>query len=393
LQALALSIAESGGAAALPAYVRLIERLEEVSDFDRRTEGLADGEVLVRRAADGQGLTRPELAVLLSSAKLALQAAIEASSLPDDPVLEPLLIARFPSAMRRAYAAEIKGHRLRREMIATSLSNRIVNRLGMVHPFELAEEEGVGLAEVAAAFVAAENLFGLEPLWRDLENAAMPETARLALFDRLAAAIGNLMSDVLRTASGKVAAGAMIETLAAGVTALVAGREELLTEEPRARSRALRDGFVGIGAPEALAARVAAMFDYDGAVGLAEAARSSGIEPRLLTHAFTDIGTALGLDWAQGTAAHMSPSDVWERLLVSGLARDFQQMRIEFLRRLMKAKGGKDDPRGAVAEWASRNAAGVAQFRSMIARAQARPPVGAAMLAQIASQARNLLER
>lgn len=393
LQALALSVAESGGPGASASYVRLIERLEEVSDFDRRTEGLADGETLARRAADGQGLTRPELAVLLSSAKLALQDAIEASGLPDDPVLEPVLLARFPSAMRKTYAAEIKGHRLRREMIATSLSNRIVNRLGMVHPFELAEEEGVGLAEVAAAFVVAERLFGLEPLWRALEEAAMPEAVRLALFDRLAAAVGNLISDVLRTAAGSIAAGAMIGDLAEGVAMLVGAREELLTAEPRARSQALQHDFVAAGASEALAAQVAGLFDFDGAVGLAQAARATGIDAKLLTHAFTDIGTRLGLDWAQGTAAHMSPSDVWERLLVSGLARDFQHMRIEFLRRLMRSKAGKDDPRGAVDAWAERNAAGVAQFRAMIARAQARPPVGAAMLAQIASQARNLLER
>ena len=393
LQALALSVAESVGAAATPAYIRLIERLEEVSDFDRRTEGLADGETLSRRAADGQGLTRPELAVLLSSAKLALQSAIEASGLPDDPVLEPVLLARFPSAMRKPYAAAIRGHRLRSEMIATSLSNRMVNRLGMVHPFELAEEEGVGLADVAAAFVVAERLFGLEPLWRELDTADIPEAARLALFDRLAAAVGNLMSDVLRTASGKVAAGAMITELQEGVAALVAGRDELLTDEPRARSRALRDSFVAVGATEALAAKVANLFDFDGAVGLAQGALATGIETKLLTHAFTDIGTLLGLDWAQGTAAYMSPSDVWERLLVSGLARDFQQMRIEFLRRLMRRKAGAEDPRGAVAAWAERNAQGVAQFRAMIARAQARPPVGAAMLAQIASQARNLLER
>jgi glutamate dehydrogenase len=278
-------------------------------------------------------------------------------------------------------------------MIATSLSNRIVNRLGMVHPFELAEEEGVGLAEVAAALVVAERLFGLDALWRDLEVAEMPEAARLALFDRLAAAVGNLMSDVLRSASGKVAAGAMIEDLQAGVATLVAGREELLTAEPRARSRALQASFVAAGAPEALAGRVAALFDFDGAVGLARAALGTGIEPCLLTHAFTDVGTLLGLDWAQGTAAYMSPSDVWERLLVSGLARDIQQMRIEFLRRQIATKAGKADPRGAVAAWAERNAAGVTQFRSMITRAQARPPVGAAMLAQIASQARNLLER
>ena len=393
LQALALSVAESGGAGVTPAYVRLIERLEEVSDFDRRTEGLVDGETLTRRAADGQGLTRPELAVLLSSAKLALQEAIEHSDLPDDPVLEDMLLARFPAPMRKTYADEIRGHRLRREMIATSLSNRIVNRLGMVHPFELAEEEGVGLAEVAAAFVVAERLFGLAPLWRELEEAPIAEGARLVLFDRLAAAIGNLMSDVLRTAAGKVAAGSMIAALQDSVTTLVAAREELLTDEPRARSKALQASFVAVGTPDPLAARVASLFDFDGAVGLSQAALATGIEPCLLTHAFTDVGTRLGLDWAQGTAAYMSPSDIWERLLVSGLARDLQQMRIEFLRRLMRTKAGKADPRGAVAAWAERNAPGVAQFRAMIARAQARPPVGAAMLAQIASQARNLLER
>jgi len=263
----------------------------------------------------------------------------------------------------------------------------------MVHPFELAEEEGVGLADVTAAFVVAERLFGLERLWRELDDAAIPEGARLALFDRLAAAVGNLMSDVLRTAAGKVAAGTMIAELSAGVAVLTAAREELLTAEPRARSMELRLGFIAAGAPEALAARVANLFDYDGAVGLARLALDTGIDAKLLTHAFAGIGTRLGLDWAQGTAAHMSPSDVWERLLVSGLARDFQQMRIEFLRRLMKRKGGKDDPQGAIGEWGTRNAGSVAQFRAMIARAQARPPVGAAMLAQIASQARNLLER
>ena len=393
LQALALSVAETGGPGAMASYVRLIERLEDIGDFDRRTEGLADGETLLRRAADGHGLTRPELAVLLSSAKLALQEALEASPLADDPVLEPMLMARFPTPMRKPFAAQIRSHRLRREMIATSLANRMVNRLGMVHPFELAEEEGVGLAEVAGAFVVAERLFGLDALWRELDSAAMAETARLALFDRLAAAVGNLMSDVLRTAAGKVAAGAMIAELEQGVVLLAGGREELLAAEPRARSLELRGSFVAAGAPAALAARVANLFDFDGAVGLAKLAIETGVDAKLLTHAFTDVGGRLGLDWAQSVAAHMSPSDVWDRLLVSGLARDFQAMRLDFLRRMMRNKAGKDDPRGSVGEWAARNAANVGQFRNMIARAQARPPVGPAMLAQIASQARNLLER
>jgi glutamate dehydrogenase len=392
LQALALSIAEAGGPAATASHLHLIERLEEMGGLDRRTEGLADDETLLRRAADGVGFTRPELAVLLSSAKLALQDAIEASDLPDHPALEALLIDRFPSAMRKKFAGEIRGHQLRREMIATSLANRIVNRLGLIHPFELAEEEGVGFAQVAAAFVVTEQLFGLDRLWRDLDEADMSEDARLGLFERVAAAVGNLMSDVLRTAAGKVKPSAMIAELAPGVTKLSGAREELLAGKTREQSAALRAEYVERGAPAALAGRVANLFDYDGAVGLARLALDTGIEAKRLTHAFTDIGGRLGIDWAQGTAAHMSPSDVWERLLVDGLARDFQQMRLEFLGRQLKRKG-KDDPSGAVAEWAIRNADAVAQFRSLIARAQSRPPVAPAMLAQIAAQARNLLAR
>ncbi len=393
LQALALSIAEAGGPASTASHLRLIERLEEMGGLDRRTEGLANDDVLIRRAADGDGLTRPELAVLLSSAKLALQDAVEASTLPDDPALEPMLINRFPTAMRDAFVNEIRGHQLRREMIATSLANRIVNRLGLIHPFELAEEEGVGFAAVAAAFAVAENLFGLEQLWRDLDDDPMPESARLHLFERLAAAVGNLMSDVLRTCSGKVEVGAVIAELQSGVANLSASREELLAGKTREQSETLRAQFVELGAPQALAGRVADLFDFDGAIGLSRLALDTGVEPERLTHAFTDIGGRLGLDWAQATAAHMSPSDVWERLLVDGLARDFQQMRLDFLRRLMKRKNGKDDPAGMVADWAARNDDAVAQFRGMIARAQKRPPVVPAMLAQIASQARNLLDR
>src|SRR5690606_28506769 len=64
LQALALSIAEAGGAQAVPSLTRLMETLEEAGELDRRTEGLAASDVFLRRAAEGRGLTRPELAVL-----------------------------------------------------------------------------------------------------------------------------------------------------------------------------------------------------------------------------------------------------------------------------------------------------------------------------------------
>src|SRR3546814_8032607 len=100
------------------------------------------------------------------------------------------------------------------------------------------------------------------------------------------------------------------------------------------------------GAPEALTAAGVRRFKTDGAIGIVDLAERRGDDEIAVTHAFTHLGDALGLDWAQTLAAHMSPSDPWERLLVNSLARDFQQMRLGFLAGL----SGKDID-AAVVSW------------------------------------------
>ena len=82
-----------------------------------------------------------------------------------------------------------------------------------------------------------------------------------------------------------------------------------------------------------------------------------------------------------------SPTDPWERLLISGLARDFEQMRLEFLAR------DTSDPESRVAAWLDTQAPRVAQFRALIDRARMVAVPSGAMLAQIAGQARVLLGR
>ena len=390
LQALALSIAQAGGAKATASHLHLIETLEGLGQLDRKTEGLADSEVLLRRAAEGQGLSRPELAVLLSSAKLALQEALEDSALPDDPGLDAELLDKFPVPMRAKFKQDILEHRLRREIIATKLTNRMVNRLGLIHPYELAEEEGATLAQVAAAFVAAERLLGMPTIWQGIETAPMSETARILLFDRAASAMADHIADLLRVGAGTLVPSKLVADLEAGVGELKADLDSFLASEAKSQSKKMQATLVDAGAPTELATAVARLFDLDGVIGLARLAREKGATVRGLTSAFTDLGARLGLDWAQQTAARMSPSDPWERLLVNGLARDFQQMRLDFLRR---NAGNKDEAAHAVDRWAEEQAQAIRQFCTVIARAQVAVPVAPAMLAQIASQARNLLAR
>jgi glutamate dehydrogenase len=388
LQALGLSIAQSGGADAMPGHVRLIEMLEDNGQLDRRTEGLADADSFARRAADiGAGLTRPELAVLLSSAKLAVQEALEASTVVDDPALDDDLLHAFPEDMRETYREDILGHRLRREILATRLANRLINRLGFVHPFELAEEEGVGAAEVTAAFLAAEKLFDLEAIWQAIEDAPIAEKPRILLMSRAADVVRSHMADLLRSGATTISPSVMAADLAGGVSALSAQVDDLLVTETRERSTRMATELLAAGADGEQALSIVHLFDMDGVVGLAALAHGNGADPVALTRAFTRLGEALGLDWAQGVAARLSPpirgSACWSQGLPATSSRCACSSSPARSPRL----------RSRPSSWLEATSAGVLAFRGMINRARKAAVVSPAMLAQIASQARNVLAR
>lgn len=388
LQALALSIAEAGGAEAVPSAVRIMEGFEVEGRLDRKVEGLASNDDLLRRSLDGRGLTRPELAVLMATAKLALQDAIEDSNLPDDASLAPDLAAAFPDEMQAKFAGAIADHQLRREIIATKIANRMVNRLGFGHPFELVEEEGCAVGDVAAMFVAAERLLDMPDLWATLETADIDETTRLTLFSKAAAAMTSQIADLLRITAAGTQPGSVVDRLKPGADRLMVGVDALLTDSVRQQWDALSESMLAAGAPPELTAAVVRLFKVDGAIGIADLAARRGADEIIVTRAFTRLGAALGLDWAQTLAANMNPADPWERLLVNSLARDFQHMRLAFLGQL-----DGDDLDAAVEQWLASQAARITHFRTVVERARTVPNPNGAMLSHLAGQARALLAR
>ncbi len=390
LQTQALSIAERGGVAALPGHIRLIGMLEELAaELDRGVEGLASDEALTQRGRMGHGLTRPELAVVMAYAKMAVYDAVVASSVVDDPLLVPVLHAAFPKAMQARFAAAIDGHRLRRELIATKLANALVNRGGLTLPFELAEEFGVGLTEVAGAFVAARDLFDFRGLWDAIDGAAVPGPVALDLHVHAVAALRTQMADLLRAGAGRPPS-ELVAKLRPGVARLGDALETLLRPEPKAQIDRFAAALVTMGAPADVAARLVRIELLDGAVGvgLLAADLEGGIDEAGVAAAYTDLGAATGLDWAKGAAAALAPTDPWERLLQAGLIRDFEALRLDLLRRIVPPGG---DARAAAAAWTDAHRAGVDRLAAAVRRARDGAGVSTAMLAHLAAQARQAL--
>ena len=388
LQTLALSIAEARGPTGLPGFVRTIEMLEGTGRLDRKVEGLDSSDALLRRGLDHRGLTRPELAVVLSMAKITLQDAAEELKLADDPLMEAELFAAFPAPMVKAHAAAIRTHRLRHQIIATKVANRLVNRLGPSAALDLTEEEGVGLPQVVAAFLVAERLLDLRAMWNEIEVTPISEPVRITLFATAAKLVRNHLGDVIRAAAGETSVSAIVAQLKPGMDKIAEKAAAMLRGEVRGEADIRREALTALGAEPKIVDALVKLFELDGVFGISALAAHKDVAELSVTHAYTRLGEVLALDWAQQQVMRFTPTDNWERLLTAGIARDFEQLRIDFLSRTRGT-----DPDQAVENWVERNPKRIAQFRALIDRAKLAGQVSAPMLAQIAGQARILLGR
>ena len=167
LQTLSISLTEQRAMEDFGYQIRLMERLEEAGELDRAVEFLPDNETLNELRKKGQPLTRAEIGVLLAYAKNTLYDELLESELPDDPYLEKELVNYFPDQMQETYAPEIANHRLRREIISTVVTNSMINRGGATLIPRIADKTGTSSVEIARAYVAVRDSFGL----RDLHDA------------------------------------------------------------------------------------------------------------------------------------------------------------------------------------------------------------------------------
>ena len=281
LQSVAVTLEGRAGAAALPAQAALMVRLVAEGLLDRAQAGLPTAAGMAARISAGDALTRPELAALLPFAKLWLGEVISASALPDDPAFTPLLREYFPTALQDGtFAKFVARHRLRRDLVATALANRVANRLGCAGLARLVAE-AEPLQVVGAVWLASE-LFGLEARFEAAE--AEPAEPRLAAQGVLRELLEAAAVEVMLPAQGGLQAA--IASLGEGITALTASE---------------------VAEPGDLAGFIAAAPRLAAAPSIVLLASQSHAAPADAAVAWSAVGAQYQLD-ALGDAARRMPS-------------------------------------------------------------------------------------
>ena len=287
-QSLAVSLEMLDAVSDLPSHAALMLRLEADGLLDRQVAGLPSPTALLARQTAGDSLVRPEVAALLPVAKLWLTDAIEASALPADPAFLPTLLAYFPTQLREGFARFIARHRLRRELIGTSIANQVANRLGPAALGRLAAEAPP--AQLARAAWLASAVFGLEPLCDAIDAAPAPASARLEALLALRRLQEYVARDLLASPEMDGALDAAIAALQPGIAALSATAASEAADSPAAAK--LREA----GLPEALAGFVAAAPFLGAAPAIVRLAAATGVEPVVAAKAWQGVGRSLGFE-------------------------------------------------------------------------------------------------
>ncbi|MCM2402165.1 NAD-glutamate dehydrogenase [Rhizobium sp. S153] len=196
LQSLAISLSERKGSGNREELSRLMNYLEAAGRLNRKVETLPDNTALAERYAGGKSLTRPEIGVLLSYAKIVLFDQIVESGLPDDPYCAAALTNYFPARMRKTYAKDIAGHRLHREIIATVLANHVINRGGPGFVVAVGDATGTLPAEVVKAALLTRDGLDLPALWDRID--ALDATIPGEIQNRLYATVGRVYEGMTR---------------------------------------------------------------------------------------------------------------------------------------------------------------------------------------------------
>ncbi|HEX3882991.1 MAG TPA: NAD-glutamate dehydrogenase [Stellaceae bacterium] len=385
LQGMALSVAEAQGPAALDRQIRMMRELERPSDhgirLDRAVEFLPDDDTLAAR----ERLTRPELSVLLAYAKMSLDAELLASDLPDHPAFDSDLAAYFPTELQTRFAAQIKTHPLRREIVATMVANDLVNRAGLTFIPDLAAQTGRSAPDVTRAYRIIRTVFDLPPLWQGIEAldglVAAEIQSKVAL--EIVALVEHATGWLLR--NNRLDFARETARLGNGVPHLAHDLVNLLPDGDRihlaARARELAES----GIPETLAQRLAGLRFLTSSLEIAELAERTKQPVDRAARIYYAAGARFALDEMR-TAARRLPADTpWQKTAIDTVVDDLFTLQTDLAARILARGGNGKDP---IAAWATRRANALAPVESAAAELRTSPSPDLAMLVVATRQLR-----
>jgi glutamate dehydrogenase len=384
LQAQILSQEQEMAAQRAEAQEMLMHELELEGLLDRELEALPPSDQLAERQRQGRGLTRPELAVLLAYAKRSLYPKVLASAIPDDPALDAVLRTYFPRRIIEATGELYREHRLRREIVATFVTNDVVNSLGIAWAWQMMAETGAEAAEVVRAYWIAREVTGAVGRWEEVEalfaDPAVDTDVQMEVMGGVDRMVEGVSRWYLQHASEGDAA-SVIARDRASFSELAQTLRGVGSDAWRADHALRREALAERGVPLALADAAAWRSELTYAPDVIAAARATGCSLAEAAHAFFALGEQLHLDWLEEQLGGIAAETRWQRWALAAVRDELHATRRDLTEQVIVAgRGAPVDE--AVERFLAERAVAVARVERLVAslRADGMADTAAAMV-------------
>ncbi len=382
-QSQTISMMQHRAPALLEAQQRTMKLFERDGLLNRDIEFLPNDEEFQERLTAGLGLVRPELAVFLSYGKMWLYDKIVSSDLPDDPLVEEDLHHYFPVPLQKKFAGAIEKHKLRREIIATVITNSFINRVGPSFINALMERTGMGPVDIARAYTVTRAAYGLRELWNGIEalDNKVPADVQLVMLWEVERMVVRSVLWMLRHCSIPMDMAATIKSLKPAVDALRKNLKDLWSDEVAGYVARQAGAYTAKGVPAELAHHVASLYRLAAANDI-NAITSATKQPLAnVAKMYFLVGQRFGLGALRERTETFGTQSHWDRLAVSAAIEElFAHQTTITSRVLASAKGGKSTGSKALEAWVEANKTRVDRYDQVLAEIKAADSISLSML-------------
>ena len=366
LQSQAISTSEFQAKERLSESAYVIRALERSSDLNRSLEFLPTEEEIAERRKAGEGLTRPELAITLSYGKIWLYRALIQSNVPEDPYLSAELKRYFPMPVQRRFAAQLKRHRLRREIIATAITNSLINRMGPAFPVRAQDDTGADPAAIARAYSIAREVFAARYLWMQIEalDNKIPAAVQYTAMAQTTRLLRHMTYWLLENRRRDLDIERGVLRYASKVGELFHELTGVLSATEQARLNVLRSQLIEQHVPEELAARIASLEVLHCALDLVEVAMKTRASIGYAAKAYFDLGDRIGLTWIKDQIESLSAEGHWQAVARGSLRDNLFQLQRKITGAALACKGR--DAEARVDQWIARHLASVETLKRVV---------------------------
>lgn len=320
-QTQAVSLAELQARENLRIQEEFIQDMEREEGLRRDIEGLPDQETIELRMRTGKGMTRPELCVLLSYAKISLARELLDSDIPDSPEMENWVMDYFPEILGKKFKTEIMRHRLKRQIIATMMANSLINRMGPTFLKSRMNKTGATVKQIAQAYLTVRDAFSLRAVWDEIEalDGKVPALVQLNAMREIAHLSEHAITWFLTRLGRDLDMKRDAQEFGAGIVILGKELDALVTDDLRAAIEQRTEAGIRDGLPQELAAKIALMPVLSSACDIIRISIEQKTDLKNTARTYFELGERFHLVWLRQQARHLPHEGHWQGEAASGL--------------------------------------------------------------------------